>query len=64
VIALPVAGDDSLSGATATGMKSVAHRVAAVPPFRRSMIHRQEVRPMNAVSAVGAPLQFTIARLN
>ena len=27
------------------------------------VIHRQEVRPMYAVSAVGAPLQSTIARL-
>jgi hypothetical protein len=27
------------------------------------VIYRQEVSPMNAVSAVGAPLQFTIARL-
>ena len=26
--------------------------------------HRQEVRPMNAVSALGAPLQSTIARLS
>jgi hypothetical protein len=35
-------------------------RCAIVPAI---VIHRQEVRPMNAVSAVGAPLQFTIARL-
>jgi hypothetical protein len=27
------------------------------------VIHRQEVSPMNAVSAEGAPLQCTIARL-
>jgi hypothetical protein len=27
------------------------------------VIHRQEVRPMNSVSVVGAPLQATIARL-
>jgi hypothetical protein len=27
------------------------------------VIHRREVRPMNAVSAVGAPLPSTIARL-
>ena len=27
------------------------------------VIHRQEVSPMNAVSAMGAPLHFTIARL-
>jgi hypothetical protein len=27
------------------------------------VINRQEVRPMNAVSIVGAPLQSTIARL-
>jgi hypothetical protein len=38
-------------------------------PRRRSVsvqaivIYRQEVRPMDAVSAVGAPLQCTIARL-
>jgi len=28
-----------------------------------TVIHRQEVRPMNAVSVMGAPLQSTIARL-
>ncbi|MCU1671114.1 MAG: hypothetical protein JWP40_4041 [Blastococcus sp.] len=37
-----------------------SRRCAIVPAI---VIHRQEVRPMNAVSAVGAPLQFTIARL-
>ena len=48
---------------TATGMMPVAvsrRRRASVPAI---VIHRQEVRPMNAVSAVGAPLQSTIARL-
>ncbi len=41
--------------------------VASRPSRRASVlaivIHRQEVRPVNAVSAVGAPLQSTIARL-
>jgi hypothetical protein len=45
---------------TATGMTPMAHRVAGVLAI---VIYRQEVSPMNAVSAVGAPLQFTIARL-
>ena len=48
---------------TATGMMPVG----APRPGRASVlaivIHRQEVSPMNAVSAVGAPLQSTIARL-
>ena len=48
---------------TATGLMPVAHRVAGVLEIWRIVIHRQEVRPMNAVSAVGAPLQSTIARL-
>jgi len=48
---------------TATGMMPVAHRVAGVLAFPAIVIHRQEVSPMNAVSAVGAPLQSTIARL-
>ncbi len=47
---------------TAAGMMRVAQRrrranVLAI------VIHRQEVSPMNAVSAVGAPLESTIARL-
>ena len=47
---------------TATGMMPAATRrrranVLAI------VIHRLEVSPMNAVSAVGAPLQSTIARL-
>ena len=47
----------------AIGMMPIAH-----PRRRRAnvlaiVIHRQEVSPMNAVSAVGAPLQSTIARL-
>lgn len=47
---------------TAIGMMPVAHRVAGgiVPAI---VIHRREVKPMNAVSAVGAPLQCAIARL-
>jgi hypothetical protein len=36
------------------------YRCVIVPAI---VIHRQEVRPMNAVSAVGAPLPSTIARL-
>jgi len=35
-------------------------RPVSVPAI---VFHRQEVRPMNAASAVGAPLQSTIARL-
>jgi hypothetical protein len=48
---------------TATGMMPVAHCVARRASVRAIVIYRQEVRPMNAVSAVGAPLQSTIARL-
>jgi hypothetical protein len=47
----------------ATGMTPMAHRVAGRASVPVIVIHRQEVSPMNAVSAVGAPLQFTIARL-
>jgi hypothetical protein len=47
----------------ATGMMPAAHRVAGVLTSLAVVIHRQEVRPMNAGSAVGAPLQSTIARL-
>jgi hypothetical protein len=45
-----------------TGIMPVAYRgpCASVSAI---VIHRQEVRPMNAISAVGAPLQSTIARL-
>ena len=45
------------------GMMPIAHRVAGVLAFSAIVIYRQEVSPMNAVSAVGAPLQSTIARL-
>ncbi len=48
---------------TAAGMTPIGHRVAGRANVLAIVIHRQEVRPMNAVSAVGAPLQFTIARL-
>jgi hypothetical protein len=41
----------------------VAHCVHCASVFAIE-IRRQEVTPMNAVSRVGAPLQFTIARLN
>ena len=47
---------------TATGMMPMAHRVAGRASVSVIVIYRQEVSPMNAVSAVGAPLQFTIAR--
>jgi len=40
--------------------RAACRRCASVPAI---VIHRQEVSPMNAVSAVGAPLQCTIARL-
>jgi hypothetical protein len=45
------------------------HDADCAPRRRRAnflaiVIHRQEVSPMNAVSAVGAPLQSTIARLS
>jgi hypothetical protein len=39
------------------------HRVIGTLAFLAVVIHRQEVRPMNAVSAVGAPVQSWIARL-
>ena len=38
----------------------ILHVPASVPAI---VIHRQEVSPMNAVSAVGAPLQSTVTRL-
>ena len=46
---------------TATGMMPAALSPACYRLGDRD--HRQEVSPMNAVSAVGAPLQSTIARL-
>jgi hypothetical protein len=64
---LPVCGPITDEGVafdsdTATGMMPAAQR------RRRANVlaivtYRQEVSPMNAVSAVGAPLQSTIARL-
>jgi hypothetical protein len=47
----------------ADGIMSVAHSVAGTLAFRRS-IQRQEVTPMHAVSAAGASLHCTIARLS
>jgi len=41
----------------------MAHRVAGLLAVPAIVIYRQEVRPMYAVSGVGAPLQCTIARL-
>ena len=46
----------------------IRHDVGCATRRRRAnvlaiVIHRLEVSPMNAVSAVGAPLQSTIARL-
>jgi hypothetical protein len=52
-----------VDGARSVGMVSIVRlcrRSARVPAI---VNHRQEVRPMNAVSIVGAPLQSTIARL-
>jgi hypothetical protein len=48
---------------TATGMMPAAQRRRRHASVVAIVIHRQEVSPMNAVSAVGAPLQSTIARL-
>jgi hypothetical protein len=48
---------------TATGTTPMAHGVTGRASVPVIVIYRQEVRPMNAVSAVGALLQFTIARL-
>jgi hypothetical protein len=48
---------------TATGMMSMAHSRRRCASVLAIVIRRQEVRPMNAVSTVGAPLQSTIARL-
>jgi hypothetical protein len=46
---------------TAAGMMPIAHSCRRHASVLAIVIHRQEVRPMNAVSAVGAPLQSTIA---
>ena len=48
---------------TATGIMPVAHSRRRCASVLAIVIRRQEVRPMNAVSTVGAPLQSTIARL-
>lgn len=48
----------------AFGMMPNAHPVRRRASILAIVIHRQEVRPMNTVSAVGAPLQSTIARLS
>jgi hypothetical protein len=48
---------------TATGAMPIAHCVAGPASIPAIVIYRQEVRPMYAVSAVGAPLQSTIERL-
>jgi hypothetical protein len=48
------------SGHTAPNSKARRPRPARIQAI---VIYRQEVRPMYAVSAVGAPLQSTIARL-
>jgi hypothetical protein len=53
----------AFDGDTASGMKPIAHRLAGVLASPAIVIHRQEVSPVNAVSALGAPLQSTIARL-
>jgi len=48
---------------TAVGMMSIAHSRRRCASVFAIVIRRQEVRPMNAVSTVGAPLQSTIARM-
>jgi hypothetical protein len=48
---------------TAVGMMPIAHSRRRGASVLAIVTGRQEVRPMNAVSAVGAPLQSTIARL-
>jgi hypothetical protein len=48
---------------TAVGMMPIAHSRRRCASVLAIVIRRQEVRPMNAVSTVGAPLQSTIARL-
>ena len=53
----------AFDGDTAVGMMPNAHSRRRRASILAIVIHRQEVRPMNAVSAVGAPLQSTIARL-
>jgi hypothetical protein len=48
---------------TAVGMMPMAHSRRGRASVLVIVIYRQEVRPMNAVSTVGAPLQSTIPRL-
>ena len=48
---------------TAVGMMPIAHSRRRCASVLAIVTRRQEVRPMNAVSAMGAPLQSTIARL-
>jgi hypothetical protein len=48
---------------TPVGMMPIAHSRLWRASVFAIVARRQEVRPMNAVSAVGAPLQSTIARL-
>jgi hypothetical protein len=48
---------------TGTGLIPVAYRAAGRASVPVIVSYRQEVRPMNAASAVGAPLPSTIARL-
>ena len=47
----------------ATGVMPIEECVAGRANVSAIVIHRQEVKPMTAISAVGAPLQCTIARL-
>jgi hypothetical protein len=58
-----VAAGGAFDSDTATGLMPIAHHVAGVRSFAVIVIHRQEVRPMYAVSVMGAPLQGRIARL-
>jgi hypothetical protein len=44
--------------------KCAVQRLAGVAKVLAIVINRQEVSPMNAVSAMGAPLQSTISRLS
>jgi hypothetical protein len=48
---------------TVTGVMPVAHRVGRLLTYGWIVIYQQEVSPMNAVSAVGAPPPSTISRL-
>ena len=48
---------------TAVGMMPIAHSRRRCASVWAIVTRRQEVRPMNAASAMGAPLQSTIPRL-